>query len=297
MTARSQRIRTLIGIIALLLFPSSARAAELSHSPLVKIAGGFGFLEGPVWNTKEQALYFSDMRSGTIHRWKPGAAPEFFLKTDPAPNGLAFDAGGRLVYCQPGGKRIVATGPEEILAEDIGGRPLAPPNDIWAGPQAHFFTIPDRRKKDPEFAAGTFIQGAIAAIPTGGKPLVVSGKLALRSPNGITGSPDGEHLFYTNAGKVWRAEIGPDLILSEPKIVALTGWDGLALDGKGNVYTTSEKGVAIYSPSAELLLDIPVPEKTANFCFGGAEGKTLFITARTGLYSTEIDKKKRASSR
>ena len=135
------------------------------------------------------------------------------------------------------------------------------------------------------------------AIPTGGEPIVVSEKLGLRSPNGITGSADGKHIFYTNKGDVWRAKIGADLLLSDPEIIGHTGWDGLTLDEKGDVYTTSHAGVAIYSPGAELLLHIPVPEKTTNFRFGGAEGKTLFIAARTGLYSMEIKMEKSASSR
>lgn len=278
--------------LLLLLSLATANAQILSNGPLVKIAGGFGFLEGPVWNEKEEALYFSDMKTSTIHRWKPGAAPEVFLKTDPAPNGLAFGQDGRLIFCQPGTKSVVAINPDgsrEILAENVDGRPLAPPNDIWSGKGNLFFTIPNKRGKNPEFAGEEFIQGAIVAIPAEGEPLVVSGKLDLHSPNGITGSADGTHLYYTNRGKVWRAEIGSDLALSDPKAVALTGWDGLTLDEKGNIYTTSKEGLAIYSPAAELLLEIPVPEGTANFCFGGAEGKTLFIAARTGLYSMEMN--------
>ncbi len=282
----------IVPIVLAALFESVLCAQEISDGPLVQIAGGFGFLEGPVWNDEEQSLYFSDMHTSTIHRWKPGGAAEIFLKTEPAPNGLAFDGAGRLVHCQPGARRIVAINPDgtvAILVEKIKDRLLAPPNDIWSGPKALFFTIPDRRGKDPEFAADTFVQGVIVAIPADGEPIIVSETLNLRSPNGITGSADGKHLFYTDSGKVWRAEIGPDFTLSNPESVAPTGWDGLTLDDHGNIYTTSHKGVAIYSPSSELLLDIQVPEKTANFCFGGADGKTLFITARTGLYSMEMN--------
>ncbi len=259
-----------------------------TDAEVVKLSDGHGFLEGPVWNVEEGALYLSDMKASAILRWIPGKGMETVEKRKTSSNGLAFDRDGHLVFCEPGGNRLARRskdGTVETLVDSVEGRPLAPPNDVWVGKGATFFTIPDRSKKDPKFASEDFIQGCIVAVPNKGKPFVAIGKPTLKSPNGIVGSADGKHLYFTNKGKVWRTAIAEDFTLSEPEIAALTGWDGLTLDEAGNVYTTSKKGVAIYSPEAELLMDIAVPEATANFCFGGKDGKTLFIAARTGLYS------------
>ena len=52
-------------------------------------------------------------------------------------------------------------------------------------------------------------------------------------------------------------------------------------------------GVTIFSPQGEKLEVIEVPEMPANAGFGGPDGKTLFITARTGLYSVKMKVKGR----
>jgi gluconolactonase len=85
-----------------------------------------------------------------------------------------------------------------------------------------------------------------------------------------------------------RADIQPDGTLANPKVAAEKGSDGLALDEHGNLYTTAKEGVAVWSPEAKQIALIPVPESPANMKFGGEDGRTLFITARTSLYAVEM---------
>ena len=281
-----------ITLAVFLIAASSASATPPTDAEVVKLSDGHGFLEGPVWNAGEEALYLSDMKASAILKWIPAKGMVTVEKRETSPNGLAFDKNGHLIFCEPGGQRLAVRTPDgtvKTLVDSLLERPLAAPNDVWAGKGVTWFTIPDRSKKDPKFTTGEFVQGAIIAVPENGKPFIAIERPALKSPNGIVGSADGKHLYYTNKGKVWRAEIAENFTLKNPEIAALTGWDGLTLDERGNIYTTSRKGVAIYSPDAELLMDIAVPEATANFCFGGKDGKTLFIAARTGLYSLEMN--------
>lgn len=265
---------------------------DLLDGELQLVAGDFGFLEGPVWHQKEGALYLSDMKQGKTFKYTPGGDFETVREKLPTSNGLAIDANGNLLICENGARRVSIRTPEEtetVLVDNIGGDPLGNPNDVWTGVSGTFFTIPDRRKKDPTMASGDIVQGVIIAVPPeGGDPRVVSGALDMRSPNGIVGGNDGKFIYYTDRGGVWKAKVGNQQELSDPVKVADTGWDGLTLDGNGNIYTCSKEGLSIYSPEGALITDIKVPEATANFCFGGSDGKILYIAARTGLYSIKM---------
>ena len=66
------------------------------------------------------------------------------------------------------------------------------------------------------------------------------------------------------------------------------GPDGIRIDAAGRVWSSAEDGVHIFSPDSSLIGKILTPEGPANLCFGGADGKTLFITARKSLYSIPV---------
>jgi gluconolactonase len=56
------------------------------------------------------------------------------------------------------------------------------------------------------------------------------------------------------------------------------------VDAAGRLWTSSGFAIEVYSPDAELLLTIPMPERVSNLCFGGPDGTELYVTASTGLY-------------
>ncbi len=64
--------------------------------------------------------------------------------------------------------------------------------------------------------------------------------------------------------------------------------DGMKVDTAGNVYATGPAGIMIFSPEAKLLGTIQFPELPANCAWGDADGKTLYVTARTGLYRIRL---------
>ena len=111
-----------------------------------------------------------------------------------------------------------------------------------------------------------------------------------KRPNGIVGTPHGKKLYVADIGdsKTYVFDIASDGSLSNRKLIAPMGSDGMTLDSKGNIYLTG-KGVTIFDPSGKQVGHIPIAEPwTANVCFGGKDGKTLFVTASKSVYTVAM---------
>jgi gluconolactonase len=65
--------------------------------------------------------------------------------------------------------------------------------------------------------------------------------------------------------------------------------DGLKVDREGHVYVSGPGGVWILSPEGRHLGTLRTPELPANFAWGDADGRTLYLTARTGLYRIRLN--------
>jgi gluconolactonase len=145
---------------------------------------------------------------------------------------------------------------------------------------------------DPDWQLGgrvseTGMTGVYRVAP-GGEPQLVDG--TLDKPNGIALSPDEQTLYVTSAGADLRAypvqadgSTGSGTVLASPG-----GSDGLAVDCAGNLYVTAGS-VRVFDPDGDELGSISVAESPANVAFGGSERRTLYITARTGLYAIELN--------
>jgi len=81
-----------------------------------------------------------------------------------------------------------------------------------------------------------------------------------------------------------RFTVRPDGSLTDAFVFAEKGEYNVAVDAKGNVYIPDGQ-VYVYNSKGQLIDEIKVPERPATIGFGGSSGKTLFITARTSLYS------------
>ena len=64
--------------------------------------------------------------------------------------------------------------------------------------------------------------------------------------------------------------------------------DGMKVDAQGTIYATGPGGICVIAPDGQHLGTIRTPEQPANCGFGGADNRTLFITARTSLYRVEV---------
>jgi gluconolactonase len=108
-------------------------------------------------------------------------------------------------------------------------------------------------------------------------------------PNGIVGTADGKLLYVADHGgsKTYVYTIKADGTLSDKKLFAPEGSDGMTLDTAGNVYLTGEV-VSVFDAAGKRIETIEVPERPSNVCFGGRDKQTLFITARTSFYSLRM---------
>jgi gluconolactonase len=122
----------------------------------------------------------------------------------------------------------------------------------------------------------------------------------LPNPTGVILSPDERTLYVIPSGQAEMmaypveapGKLGAGKVfctLQQPEGRRGTGGDGLTVDVKGNLYITSQLGLQVFDPSGKLLGIIPVPEVPANVTFGGPERKTLYVTARTSLYTVPME--------
>lgn len=280
-----------------------------SGATIEKLAGGMGFTEGPVWVAKPGYLLFSDIPNNMVRKWTPGAneAPPYLEKSgsdEPkgqGSNGLALDRQGRLLLCQHGNRRVIRIekdGKQTVLADKWEGKRLNSPNDLAIRRDGLIYFT------DPPYGLQGQDKSPQKEIPFNGVFLLKNGQVTaqykeLSRPNGIAFAPDEKKLYVANsdnARKVWMVfDVAKDGSLSNGKVFAdLTerkepgGNDGMKVDRKGNVFATGPGGVWVFSPAGKALGVIRAAEIPANCAFGDPGGKSLYMTARTGLYRVRL---------
>jgi gluconolactonase len=255
---------------------------------LEKLAGGFAFTEGPTADA-EGNVYFTDQPNDRILKWSVDDVLSTFLQPAGRSNGMAFDGAGSLWTCADERNELWRIDGEKhvtVVVKDFGGKLLNGPNDVWAAPGGGLY-FTDPLYKRPYWKRGPMEQAqeSVFFLAPDHKALrLVAGDLV--KPNGIVGTPDGRTLYVADigAGKTYSYAIQPDGALAEKTLFCSMGSDGITLDDQGHLYLTG-KGVTIFDRTGRQVAHIPVDEPwTANVCFGGRDGKSLFITASTGLY-------------
>ncbi len=249
-----------------------------------KLAGGFRFTEGPAVDA-EGNVFFSDIPNKRIHKWSLDGKLSTFLEDSGGANGLFFVKDGSLLACLKNKGQLVSISPKgavTVLAGTYQGKKFNSPNDLWEHPGGMvYFTDPrygrrDNMPQDGDYVYCFFRDGR-------GVKRVIDDMVR---PNGVLGSRDGKTLYVADPGvdKTYAYSIEPDGRLSDKRLFAAEGSDGMAIDSEGNVYLT-RKAVLVYDSGGNKIETIEVPERPSNVCFGGADNQTLFITARTSLYS------------
>lgn len=289
------RLSASIGHIGLLAVFIGAAAAPALASELVApgaevalLAGGFTFTEGPACDA-EGNVYFTDIPNERIHKWSVDGKLTTFRENSGKANGLYFDREGNLLACEGGNRRLTSISPGgkvSVLADGFQGKKLNSPNDLWVDPKGGvYFSDPRYGQEDGLEQDGFHVY----YLPPDRKELVrVIGDLV--KPNGVLGAADGKTLYVADAGggKTYAYRIQPDGSLTDRKLAAPVGADGMTLDERGNLYL-ARNVVHVYSPEGKAITTIEVPEPPANVCFGGKDRKTLFITARKGLYAVRMN--------
>ncbi|MBM4093127.1 MAG: SMP-30/gluconolactonase/LRE family protein [Planctomycetes bacterium] len=292
-SARSFAVMAALNAVLAVTAVCADRTSELvAPGEVRKLAGGFAFTEGPA-RDKDGNATFSDIPNNRVHKWdvKSGQLTTVRENSGGA-NGLFFDQQGNLVACEGTSRQVTSTSPDgktTVLADTYQGKKLNSPNDLWIDPRGGiYFTDPRYgRPEDPLEQDGFHVY-----YISPDRKSVVRVVSDLVKPNGVIGTSDGKSLYVADPGanKTYVYRIQPDGSLTDRKLFCESGSDGMTLDEQGNVYLTA-KSVLVYSPSGEMIATIKVPESPANVCFGGPDRKTLFITARTGFYSLDMQVK------
>jgi len=258
---------------------------------LTRVASGFGFTEGPVWDERG-FLYVSDEEQNKIFKvLEDGGKEEVISLGDP--DGNTYDRQGRLIDCASMLRSIIAVTPEgkyEVLASKFEGKKFNSPNDIIVGPDgALYFSDPTLDLVKGETQEIPF-QGVYRLDEKGQVRLLTK---ELTQPNGLAFSPDGKR-FYVDDSKQHNIrvyDVAPDGSLGNGRIFGTEVGgphegvpDGMRVDEAGNLYVTGPKGIWVWDAEGHHLGTIEMPEQPANFNWGDADYGTLYITATTSVY-------------
>ncbi len=259
------------------------------------ISLGFQFTEGPQWMPALGRLLFSDIPANQINQLAPPSTITSFRNPSGNANGLALAPNGDLIICQHQGQviRLRPDGGTSTVAAGIDGGTLNSPNDaIVRSDGTIYFT-------DPTYGGtGTLgFRGVYRVTPAGLVTLVFA--TANGQPNGIALSPDESVLYVADSqlSEVRRYDVATDGTTSNGARFTLTsagapgggGGDGITVDVNGNLYVTTSVGVKVYRPDAGYVGRIVMPQEPANCAFGDADGRTLYVTARTGLFRVRLN--------
>ncbi|MBN1789437.1 MAG: SMP-30/gluconolactonase/LRE family protein [Bacteroidales bacterium] len=271
---------------------NSVPSCIAKNAEVQKAGSGYSFTEGSSV-ARDGRVFFTDQPNDRIYIWDEKEGISLFKEGCERSNGTWFSQDGNLLACADLNNRLVKFTPsgDMIVLHDKGyrGRHLNGPNDLWQDKQGGiYFTDPyyHRDYWKAEHKQEQDIQAVYYLRPTGEMIRVVDD---LKQPNGIVGTPDGKFLLVADIQEniTWKYAIHPDGSLGNKTRFAPAGSDGMTVDSRGNVYLTFGK-VLIFNSLGDQIGDIQVPEMPSNLCFGGKDRKTLFITARTSVYTLRM---------
>ncbi|VTR99961.1 SMP-30/gluconolactonase/LRE family protein [Tuwongella immobilis] len=261
--------------------------------PVQVLAKGFRFTEGPTVD-RQGNLYFTDIPNQRIHRIDPTGKQTIFREPSNQANGLMDGPGDELFACEMNGALVALTRDgksRRVLADAYQGQRLNAPNDLVLDRAGGIYFT------DPEYGSPKPLpQGKTAVYYRAENGTITRLIDDLKNPNGIILSPDEQTLYVIPSSQstmmsypvISPGKLGPAKLfctLEQPMGKTNSGGDGLTVDTQGNLYITSDLGIQIIAPTGKRLGIIAVPEIPANVTFGGKDGKTLIMTARTTVYS------------
>lgn len=285
----SRKVLTCVvsAVLAVVSYGAEKTSVVAEGAKVEKLSGGFKFTEGPAADAKGN-IFFTDIPNNRIHKWTLEGKLITFKKDSGGANGLFFDKKGNLLVCEGGNRRLVSigrNGRKKVLADKYDNKPLNSPNDLWPDLKGGIYFT------DPRYGDRTGMEqgGEHVYYLTPDHKKLVRVINDFVQPNGIIGTADGKTLYVADYGgkKTFVYSINEDGTLSNKKLFATEGSDGMAIDNEGNIYLTT-KAVSVYNKNGEKIETIEVPEQPTNVCFGGKDKNTLFITAQKSLYSVQM---------
>ncbi len=272
------------------------------YAPVGQLGTGFVFTEGPVWHPVDHYLLFSDVPGDVRRRWDQRGGVREVMRPSNKCNGMTYDAALNLIVCEHVTSTLVresSDGRRDVLASRFEGRELNSPNDVCVRSDGSIYFSDPYYGRMPVYGLERprqlGFQGVYRLRPGGGEPQLLVERSLFDQPNGLCFSPD-ERLLYVNDtvqtlirvfgvapdgtlrnGRVFASGIRSEL---EPGVP-----DGMKCDAGGNVWVCGPGGIWVYAPDGGLLGKVRVPELAANLAWGGADFRTLFITATHSVYT------------
>jgi gluconolactonase len=276
---------------------------------LEKMATGSIWAEGPVWVPADRTVRYSDIPNNRILQFfEDSGELTVYQENVEFTNGRTLDLDGSVIQCSHGRRAVERDrdGVVETVVDRWAGVRLNSPNDVVVKSDGTiWFTDPSYGIMKPEEGhAGELEYGdhyVFRFDPRDGS--VVPVVIDVEAPNGLAFSPDESLLYVADSGAsppsgerdparpgghsihvydVFDGRLcknGREFVEVSPGVP-----DGFRVDEHGNVWTSSQDSVQVFDPAGAALLRIPVPEKIANLCFGGDDGRTVYVTASTSLY-------------
>ena len=281
----------------------SFRKYVIFNAGMERIFTGCRWAEGPVWFGDGGYLLFSDIPNNRILRWSEDTnnVSEYRIPSNNS-NGNARDTQGRLITCEHLTRRVTRTehdGTISVIADSFRNFKLNAPNDVVSHSDGSvWFTDPgygimnDYEGDKSELELPTAVYRIHPS--TGDVQIMATG---LIGPNGLCFSPNFDKLYIADSGSTDPRSIfvydvtDNGTSLSRGRIFRDTGsdsTDGIRCDIDGNLWASSQRGtnsISVYSPEAQLIGRIHLPEMPSNLTFGGMKKNRLFITASQSVYS------------
>ena len=256
-----------------------------------------GLYEGPVW--LNGALYFSDFTfqegfPSRVQRLNADGSMETAIENS-GTNGLALDSEGFLIGGVHADKTIsrfdLQSGEREKIVGEYQDNPFNSPNDLTeARDGTIYFTDPDFQRSA---APGGQEKTQVFRVSASGSVTVVDDSII--NPNGISLSPAQDTLYVAGGGEKGFLRVYP-IVDGQPGegknlVEGIQVPDGMAIDCLGNIYVTEHTAqrVRVFTPAGEHLATISVDANITNAAFGGAEGKTLYLTGAGAVWSIDLD--------
>jgi len=268
-----------------------------------QLCTGFQFSEGPIFNPREQCLYFSDMPMDIRRRWSPSEGVVEVRNPSNKCNGMTYDGAGNLYVCEHVTSSLVMetpNGDRKILATHWQGKELNSPNDVVVRSDGViYFTDPTygrnavfgrERKPELDFQA-VFRLSRDGALHREADDF--------DQPNGLCLSPEEKVLYVndTTRAHIRAFDVARDGSLGGSRIFAdCIGTcdygdgvvDGMKCDEHGNVYVTGPRGIWVYNADGKHLGVINMPEVAGNLNWGGRDWDELYCCCSTSIYRVRM---------
>ncbi len=292
--------------------PFSAGADPVLH-------GDINAREGPAWHPRG-VLYFTGSNRITQ---RDAAGNVSVYRENAGANGLLVDRQGRLNVCESRARRVTRTerdGSFTVLADAYDGMRFNTPNDLTIDSKGRiYFSDPrygSRIGMEMRDREGRLVEGVYRIDAPGQLARVIAHEVD--RPNGLLVSPDDRNLYVADnnntvggARRLWRFPLAGDGSVDAAGRELVFDWrdgrgpDGLEMDREGRLFVAGGRnvgrpphesadrfkgGVYVLSPGGELLGFVGIPkDEVTNCAFGGADWKTLFITAGGELWSIRTE--------